>query len=179
MPNWTDNTLTVTGKDYDGIKGTWRDFGTRTKGVVDEGGTLLMMKRMAGASGLSTEICQEKAKSAAVSRRATKVSEDITQSFKWGKTDVENYQLGFTSAHLMSTLDPEDQNKLFSACFEGAKKGITFPGKEELKRIKQYYNENKPDKTIDDAIEFYNKGLEIDPNFANPRSLVTYFPMAP
>jgi hypothetical protein len=57
----------------------------------------------------------------------------------------------------MSTLDPEDQNKLFSACFEGAKQGITFPGKEELKRIKQYYNENKPDKTFDDAIEYILK----------------------
>ena len=41
MPNWTDNTLTVTGKDYNGIKGTWRDFGTRTKEVVDGGGTFL------------------------------------------------------------------------------------------------------------------------------------------
>jgi uncharacterized protein GlcG (DUF336 family) len=28
--------------------------------VVDDGGTLLMMKRMDGASVLSTEICQEK-----------------------------------------------------------------------------------------------------------------------
>ena len=37
MPNWTQNVLTVTGRDYDGVKGTWRDFGTRTKGVVDEG----------------------------------------------------------------------------------------------------------------------------------------------
>ncbi|UUM29105.1 heme-binding protein [Acinetobacter colistiniresistens] len=52
--------------------------------VVDDGGTLLMMKRMDGASVLSTEICQEKAKSAAVSRRATKVSEDMIRDGKVG-----------------------------------------------------------------------------------------------
>ena len=86
----------------------------------------------------------------------TKVSEDIASSFKWGKTDVGNYQVGFTSAHLMSAFEPEEQNKLFSACFELAEKGIKFPGKEELKRIKQYYNENK-DASFDDAIAYIFK----------------------
>lgn len=52
--------------------------------VFDDGGTLLMMKRMDGASVLSTEICQEKAKSAAVSRRTTKVSEDMIRDGKIG-----------------------------------------------------------------------------------------------
>ena len=52
--------------------------------VVDDGGALLMMKRMDGASVLSTEICQEKAQSAAVSRRATKVSEDLIRDGKIG-----------------------------------------------------------------------------------------------
>ena len=36
MPNWTDNILTVTGRD-EGIQGNWRDFGTRTMGVVERG----------------------------------------------------------------------------------------------------------------------------------------------
>jgi len=52
--------------------------------VVDDGGTLLMMKRMDGASVLSTQICQEKAHSAAVSRRATKASEDMIRDGKIG-----------------------------------------------------------------------------------------------
>ncbi|EPG40923.1 GlcG/HbpS family heme-binding protein [Acinetobacter colistiniresistens] len=52
--------------------------------VVDDCGTLLMMKRMDGASVLSTEICQEKAKSAAVSRRTTKASEDMIRDGKIG-----------------------------------------------------------------------------------------------
>ena len=37
MPNWTDNVLTVTGGGHDGIQGSWKDFGTRTKGVLAEG----------------------------------------------------------------------------------------------------------------------------------------------
>ncbi|ENX40417.1 GlcG/HbpS family heme-binding protein [Acinetobacter sp. NIPH 2100] len=52
--------------------------------VVDDGGTLLMMKRMDGASVLSTAICQEKAYSAAVSRRTTKASEDMIRDGKIG-----------------------------------------------------------------------------------------------
>ena len=86
----------------------------------------------------------------------TKVSEDIASSFKWGKTDVKNGMLNFTAAHLMSSFEPEEQNKLFSACFELAQKGTKFPGKEELKRVKQYYNENK-DVSFDDAIAYIFK----------------------
>ena len=86
----------------------------------------------------------------------TKVSEDITSSFKWGKTDAKNGVLNFTAAHLMSSFEPEEQNKLFSACFELAQKGTKFPGKEELKRVKQYYNENK-DVSFDDAIAYIFK----------------------
>ena len=87
----------------------------------------------------------------------TKVSEDFRQTAVWGKTDVKNYKFNFTALHLMSSLDVEDQNRLFSACTESAKKGITFPTKEEFKRIKEYYNKNKPDKTIDDAIAYILK----------------------
>ncbi len=87
----------------------------------------------------------------------TKVSEDLRQTAVWGKTDVENYKFNFTALHLMSSLNVEDQNRLFSACTESAKKGITFPTKEEFKRIKEYYNKNKPDKTIDDAIAYILK----------------------
>ena len=86
----------------------------------------------------------------------TKVSEDIASSFKWGKTDVKNGVLNFTAAHLMSSFEPEEQNKLFSACFELAQKGTKFPTKEELKRVKQYYNENK-DVNFDDAIAYIFK----------------------
>ena len=87
----------------------------------------------------------------------TKVSEDLRQTAVWGKTDVENYKFNFTALHLMSSLNVEDQNRLFSACTESAKKGITFPTKEEFKRIREYYNKNKPDKTIDDAIAYILK----------------------
>ena len=87
----------------------------------------------------------------------TKVSEDLRQTAVWGKTDVKNYKFNFTALHLMSSLNVEDQNRLFSACTESAKKGITFPTKEEFKRIKEYYNKNKPDKTIDDAIAYILK----------------------
>jgi hypothetical protein len=86
----------------------------------------------------------------------TKVSEDIASSFKWGKTDVKKGMLNFTAAHLMSAFEPEEQNKLFSACFELAQKGTKFPTKEELKRVKQYYNENK-DVNFDDAIAYIFK----------------------
>ena len=86
----------------------------------------------------------------------TKVSEDIASSFKWGTTDVKNGVLNFTAAHLMSSFEPIEQNKLFSACFELAEKGTKFPTKEELKRIKQYYNQNK-DVSFDDAIAYILK----------------------
>ena len=86
----------------------------------------------------------------------TKVSEDIASSFKWGKTDAKNGVLNFTAAHLMSSFEPEEQNKLFSACFELAQKGTKFPIKDELKRVKQYYNENK-DVSFDDAIAYIFK----------------------
>ena len=41
MPNWTENVLTVTGKDHDGARGTWKDFGTRTKETLDHGVPML------------------------------------------------------------------------------------------------------------------------------------------
>jgi len=53
--------------------------------VVDDGGALLAMKRMDGASALTAGFCLEKAKSAALSRRSTKISEDF----------IRNGQIGF------------------------------------------------------------------------------------
>jgi len=86
----------------------------------------------------------------------TKVIDDYQNMVAWGKTDIENGKLNFTAAHLMSAFEPEEQNKLFSACFELAQKGTKFPTKEELKRVKQYYNENK-DVNFDDAIAYILK----------------------
>ena len=86
----------------------------------------------------------------------TKVIDDYQNMVAWGKTDIENGKLNFTAAHLMSAFEPEEQNKLFSACFELAQKGTKFPTKEELKRVKQYYNENK-DVNFDDAIAYIFK----------------------
>ena len=45
--------------------------------VVDESGGLLAMKRMDGASPMTANLCLEKAKCSAVSRRPSKLFEDI------------------------------------------------------------------------------------------------------
>ena len=47
-----------------------------TVAILDDGGHLLSLSRMDGASPVTAEIATEKGRSAAVSRRSTKVSED-------------------------------------------------------------------------------------------------------
>jgi glc operon protein GlcG len=47
-----------------------------TIAILDDGGHLLLLTRMDGASPITAEIATEKGRSAAVSRRSTKVSED-------------------------------------------------------------------------------------------------------
>jgi uncharacterized protein GlcG (DUF336 family) len=47
-----------------------------TVAILDDGGHLLSLSRMDGASPVTAEIAAEKGRSAAVSRRSTKVSED-------------------------------------------------------------------------------------------------------
>jgi glc operon protein GlcG len=44
--------------------------------VVDDGGHMLLLTRMDGAAPVSVQIATEKARSAAVARRSTKVNED-------------------------------------------------------------------------------------------------------
>ena len=44
--------------------------------ILDDGGHLLLLHRMDGASPVTSEIAMEKGRSAAVSRRSTKVGED-------------------------------------------------------------------------------------------------------
>ena len=47
-----------------------------TVAILDDGGHLLLLHRMDGASPVTSEIAMEKGRSAAVSRRSTKVGED-------------------------------------------------------------------------------------------------------
>ena len=53
--------------------------------IVDETGNLLAMKRMDGASPMTANLCVEKAKCSAISRRPSKLFEDI----------IKNGQMGF------------------------------------------------------------------------------------
>lgn len=53
--------------------------------VVDDTGHLLCMKRMDGASPMTANLCVEKAKCSAVSRRPSKLFEDL----------IKNGQMGF------------------------------------------------------------------------------------
>ena len=47
-----------------------------TVAIVDDGGHLLLLKRMDGTAPVTAEIAELKSRSAAISRRSTKVSED-------------------------------------------------------------------------------------------------------
>lgn len=55
--------------------------------IVDETGNLLAMKRMDGASAMSANFCQEKAKCSALSRRPSSAYESL----------IKNGQMGFLS----------------------------------------------------------------------------------
>ena len=59
--------------------------------VVDESGTLLAMKRMDGASPMTANLAIEKAKCSAMSRRPTKLFEDIIKGGQMGFLTMETF----------------------------------------------------------------------------------------
>ena len=60
--------------------------------IVDETGCLLAMKRMDGASPMTSNLCLEKAKCSAISRKSSKLFEDI----------IKNGQMGFLTLNSFS-----------------------------------------------------------------------------
>ena len=59
--------------------------------VVDESGTLLVMKRMDGASPMTANLAIEKAKCSAMSRRPSKLFEDIIKNGQMGFLTMESF----------------------------------------------------------------------------------------
>ncbi|WP_291352212.1 MULTISPECIES: GlcG/HbpS family heme-binding protein [unclassified Acinetobacter] len=59
--------------------------------VVDETGNLLTMKRMDGASPMTANLCLEKAKCSAISRRPSKLFEDIIKGGQMGFLTMETF----------------------------------------------------------------------------------------
>ena len=59
--------------------------------VVDESGSLLAMKRMDGASPMTANLCLEKAKCSAVSRRPSKLFEDIIKGGQMGFLSMQTF----------------------------------------------------------------------------------------
>ena len=59
--------------------------------VVDESGSLLAMKRMDGASPMTANLCLEKAKCSAVSRRPSKLFEDIIKGGQMGFLTMDTF----------------------------------------------------------------------------------------
>lgn len=59
--------------------------------VVDESGTLLVLKRMDGASPMTANLSIEKAKCSAMSRRPSKVFEDIIKGGQMGFLTMETF----------------------------------------------------------------------------------------
>lgn len=59
--------------------------------VVDETGTLLAMKRMDGASPMTANLCLEKAKCSAISRRPSKLFEDIIKNGQMGFLTMDSF----------------------------------------------------------------------------------------
>ncbi|MGE8623808.1 GlcG/HbpS family heme-binding protein [Acinetobacter schindleri] len=59
--------------------------------VVDETGHLLAMKRMDGASPMTANLCLEKAKCSAMSRRPSKLFEDIIKGGQMGFLTIETF----------------------------------------------------------------------------------------
>ena len=59
--------------------------------VVDETGTLLAMKRMDGASPMTANLCLEKAKCSAMSRRPSKLFEDIIKGGQMGFLTMDSF----------------------------------------------------------------------------------------
>lgn len=59
--------------------------------VVDETGNLLAMKRMDGASPMTANLCLEKAKCFAMSRRPSKLFEDIIKGGQMGFLTMDTF----------------------------------------------------------------------------------------
>ena len=59
--------------------------------VVDESGSLLAMKRMDGASPMTANLCLEKAKCSAISRRPSKLFEDIIKAGQMGFLTMDSF----------------------------------------------------------------------------------------
>ncbi|MFV5490945.1 heme-binding protein [Acinetobacter sp. ASP199] len=59
--------------------------------VVDETGNLLAMKRMDGASPMTANLCLEKAKCSAISRRPSKLFEDIIKGGQMGFLTMDTF----------------------------------------------------------------------------------------
>lgn len=59
--------------------------------VVDESGTLLAMKRLDGASPMTANLCLEKAKCSAMSRRPSKLFEDIIKGGQMGFLTMDSF----------------------------------------------------------------------------------------
>lgn len=71
----------LTSEDCDKICAACKAEAVRNKwnvtvAIVDDGGHVLLVKRMDGTAPVTAEIAVEKSRSAAMSRRSTKVSED-------------------------------------------------------------------------------------------------------
>jgi glc operon protein GlcG len=59
--------------------------------ITDETGNLLAMKRMDGASPMTANLCLEKAKCSAISRRPSKLFEDIIKGGQMGFLTMETF----------------------------------------------------------------------------------------
>ncbi|MEN8992229.1 MULTISPECIES: heme-binding protein [unclassified Acinetobacter] len=59
--------------------------------VMDDTGNLLAMKRMDGASPMTANLCLEKAKCSAISRRPSKLFEDIIKSGQMGFLTMDTF----------------------------------------------------------------------------------------
>ena len=71
----------LTAEDCDKIYAACREEALKNKwnvtvAIVDDGGHVLLLKRMDGAAPVTAEIAVEKSRSAAIARRSTKVTED-------------------------------------------------------------------------------------------------------
>ena len=78
--------------------------------IVDETGTLLAMKRMDGASPMTANLCLEKAKCSAISRRPSKLFEDL----------IKNGQMGFLTMDSFSGMLEGGEPILYAGQLVGA-----------------------------------------------------------
>ena len=78
--------------------------------VTDETGNLLAMKRMDGASPMTANLCLEKAKCSAISRRPSKLFEDL----------IKNGQMGFLTMDSFSGMLEGGEPILYAGQLVGA-----------------------------------------------------------